>query len=73
MRYRYAFPGLYEQVINEQLTDELQQVPQACKAVTSIDKAEASKVLTQYLIEIVPICLIMVEISRLRLHWPIKL
>lgn len=47
------FPGLYEQVINEQLTDELQQVPQACKAVTSIDKAEASKVLAQYLTEIV--------------------
>ena len=46
-------PGLYEQVINKQLTDELQQVPQACKAVTPIDQAEASKVLAQYLTEVV--------------------
>ncbi len=29
-------PGLYEQVINKQMTDELQQVPQDRKAVTSL-------------------------------------
>ena len=45
--------GLYEQVINSQLTDELAQVPEARKSVAPIDKAEASKVLTQYLSDVV--------------------
>ena len=44
-------PGLYEQVINQDLTSELAKVPEACKAVAPIDKAEASKVLAQYLDE----------------------
>lgn len=44
-------PGLYEQVINQDLTSELAEVPEACKAVAPIDKAEASKVLAQYLDE----------------------
>ena len=46
-------PGLYEQVINNQLTSELAQVPEARKSVAPIDKAEASKVLTQYLSDVV--------------------
>ena len=45
--------GLYEQVINSQLSNELSQVPEARKSVAPIDKAEASKVLTQYLSDVV--------------------
>ena len=40
--------GLYEQVINNALTSELSEIPEARKAVAPIDKAEASKVLAQY-------------------------
>ena len=46
-------PGLYEQVINNALTSELQEIPEARKAVAPIDKAEASKVLAQYLADVV--------------------
>ena len=42
-------PGLYEQVINNALTSELAKIPEARKSVAPIDKAEASKVLAQYL------------------------
>ncbi len=45
--------GLYEQVINNQLTSELAEIPEARKAVAPIDKAEASKVLAQYLADVV--------------------
>ena len=38
-------PALYEQVINQQLTSELAEIPEARKAIAPIDKAEASKVL----------------------------
>ena len=44
-------PGLYEQVINDQLTSELSSIPEARKAIAPIDKAEASKVLAQYLMD----------------------
>ena len=46
-------PGLYEQVINNALTSELAEIPEARKAVSPIDKAEASKVLAQYLADVV--------------------
>ena len=45
--------GLYEQVINNQLNTELSEIPEAQKSTASIDKAEASKILSQYLSEIV--------------------
>ena len=45
--------GLYEQVINNQLAEELSAVEESRKSVAPIDKAEASKVLTQYLSDIV--------------------
>ena len=45
--------GLYEQVINNHLTSELAEIPEARKAVAPIDKAEASKVLAQYLTDVV--------------------
>ena len=47
------YHGLYEQVINNQLTSELAEIPEARKAVVPIDKAEASKVLAQYLADVV--------------------
>ena len=46
-------PGLYEQVINKQIGSELSELPDARKAVAPIDKAEASKVLVQYLSEVI--------------------
>ena len=46
-------PGLYEQVINRALTDELAEIPEARKAVKPIDQAEASKILAQYLADVV--------------------
>ena len=46
-------PGLYEQVINTALHRELSNIDEACKLVGSIDKAEASKVLAQYLMDVV--------------------
>lgn len=45
--------GLYEQVINNQLSSELAEIPEARKAVAPIDKAEASKVLAKYLADVV--------------------
>ena len=45
--------GLYEQVINNQLNSELAEIPEARKTVVPIDKAEASKVLAQYLADVV--------------------
>lgn len=49
--------GLSEQVINNAMNSELAEIPEARKAVTPIDKAEASKVLTQYLDDVVQKCL----------------
>ena len=57
-------PGLYEQVINTDLNRELSEIPDARKSVAPeipdarksvapIDKAEASKVLAQYLADVV--------------------
>ena len=46
-------PGLYEQVINNKLDSELSEVSEARQATAPIDKAEASKVLAQYLTEVV--------------------
>ena len=46
-------PGLYEQVINDKLDSELSEVSEARQATAPIDKAEASKVLAQYLTEVV--------------------
>ena len=46
-------PGLYEQVINSQIKALLQEIPEVRKSVAQIDQAEASKVLTQYLSEII--------------------
>ena len=51
--YHMLYHGLYEQVINNQLTSELAEIPEARKAVAPIDKAEASKVLAQYLSDVV--------------------
>ena len=46
-------PGLYEQVINNALNRELSEVPETRKSTAPIDTAEASKVLAQYLTEVV--------------------
>ena len=45
--------GLYEQVINNALTSELSDIPDARKSIAPIDKAEAAKVLAQYLADVV--------------------
>ena len=46
-------PGLYEQVINNTLNSELLEVPEVRKSTAPIDAAEASKVLAQYLTDVV--------------------
>ena len=46
-------PGLYEQVINNALSSELAEIPEARKSTAPIDTAEASKVLAQYLTDVV--------------------
>ncbi len=46
-------PGLYEQVINNALNCELSEIPEVRKSIAPIDKAEASRVLAQYLAEVV--------------------
>lgn len=46
-------PGLYEQVVNNALNSELAEIPEARKALAPIDQAEASKVLAQYLYDVV--------------------
>ena len=46
-------PGLYEQVINQQLTSERSSIPEARKAIAPNDKTKASKVLAQYLMDVV--------------------
>ena len=46
-------PGLYEQVINKQLDTELTEIAEARKSVAPTDQAEASKVLSQYLCEVI--------------------
>lgn len=45
--------GLYEQVINNQLGSELDKIEEARKKVAPIDKAEAAKVLSQYLADVI--------------------
>lgn len=46
-------PGLYEQVINTEISSELSEIPENRKSIVPIDKAEASKVLAQYVSGIV--------------------
>lgn len=46
-------PGLYEQVINNTLNSELLEVPEVRKSTAPIDAAETSKVLAQYLTDVV--------------------
>ncbi len=46
-------PGLYEQIINEQMNKELEQLPEECKHQEKVDSAEASKVLSTYVAEII--------------------
>ena len=46
-------PGLYEQVINNALNSELSEIPEVRKSIAPIDTAEASKVLAQYLTDVV--------------------
>lgn len=46
-------PGLYEQVINNTLNSVLLEVPEVRKSTAPIDAAEASKVLAQYLTDVV--------------------
>lgn len=45
--------GLYEQVVNIALGESLEAVPEACKALAPIDAAEASKVISQYMTEMI--------------------
>lgn len=45
-------PGLYEQIINEKINSELEQIPEECKHQEKVDSAEASRVLSTYVAEL---------------------
>ncbi len=45
-------PGLYEQVINEKINSDLDQIPPECRYQEKVDGAEASRVLSSYVAEI---------------------
>ena len=45
-------PGIYEQIINKEMNDELEQIPADCKHRERVDSAEASKVLSAYVAEL---------------------
>ena len=45
--------GLYEQVINKILKEQLDQIPEDCKYISDMDEAEVSKILSDYLAEII--------------------
>lgn len=47
------YPGLYEQVINCAFSSALSELPAVCQSIAPIDKAEASKILAQYLAAVV--------------------
>ena len=44
--------GLYEQIINRQINSELEQIPDECKHCEKVDGAEASRVLSTYVAEL---------------------
>ncbi|MFA5531553.1 MAG: DEAD/DEAH box helicase family protein [Thiohalomonadaceae bacterium] len=46
-------PGIYEQIIDEELKETLSEIPDQRKAIGPIEKAEASKILSRYLADIV--------------------
>lgn len=45
-------PGLYEQIINKQMKEELASVPEECRYQEKVDSAEASRVLATYAAEL---------------------
>ena len=45
-------PGLYEQIINKQMSEELQSLPEECRYQEKVDSAEASRVLSTYAAEL---------------------
>ncbi|MEM5770328.1 MAG: hypothetical protein AAGU32_18885, partial [Bacillota bacterium] len=46
-------PGLYEQIINKRLGEELDAAADKLQSVAPIDEAEAAKVLSQYISEVI--------------------
>ncbi len=44
--------GLYEQIINKQINSELEQIPDECKHCEKVDGAEASRILSTYVAEL---------------------
>lgn len=46
-------PGLYEQVINNKIGEELSEIPAARQSAAPIDHAEAAGVLAQYLTSVI--------------------
>ena len=53
MGKRQLKPGLYEKVINEGLAQELSDIEKERKSTKEVDSAEASRVLSQYIQEVV--------------------
>ena len=45
--------GIYEQIVNQKIQKELSDVPEEQKYLEKIDQAEASRILSQYVAEVI--------------------
>ena len=66
-------PGIYEQVINKQLGNEIEAATDKLSSTLGIDPAEASKVLAQYISEVVEKGLNIIKESKSGLDDQVKL
>ena len=46
-------PGLYEQLVNNDIKNELEDYPEYCKKLAQVDEAEAAGIISKYVAEIV--------------------
>ena len=46
-------PGLYEQLVNNDIKNELEDYPESCKKLAQVDEAEAAGIISKYVAEIV--------------------
>ena len=46
-------PGLYEQLVNNEIREELENYPEECKKFSQVDEAEAAGIISKYVAEVV--------------------
>lgn len=45
--------GLYEQLVNNEIKEELENYPEECKKLAQVDEAEAAGIISKYVAEVV--------------------